>query len=177
MKEKKARIEDALHATRAAVEEGIVAGGGVALVRCIGAMDKVKCSGDEAVGRDIVKKALSEPLKMIADNAGAEGAVVLQKVEQKTGAFGYNADTDSYGDLIKDGVVDPAKVTRSALQNGASVACLLLTSDCLITSKPSDDDGPAGMPPGGPGGMPGGMGGMGGGMPGMGGMGGMGGMM
>ncbi len=180
MKEKKARIEDALHATRAAVEEGIVAGGGVALVRCIPAIAKVRCSGDEAIGRDIVKRALSEPLKMIADNAGAEGAVVLQKVEQGKGAFGYNADTDEYTDLIKDGVVDPAKVTRSALQNGASVACLLLTADCLITSKPSDDEGGPPMP----GGMPGGMGGMGGGMPGMGGMGGgmpgmggMGGMM
>ena len=179
MKEKKARIEDALHATRAAVEEGIVAGGGVALVRCAPAIDKVETRGDEAVGRDIVKRALCEPLRTIAENAGAEGAVVLQKIQQGKGAFGYNADTDTYGDLIKDGVVDPAKVTRSALQNGASVACLLLSSDCLITAKPSDDAGPA-MPPGGmgggmPGGM-GGMGGMGGGMPGMGGMGGMGGM-
>ncbi|MCK4839170.1 MAG: chaperonin GroEL, partial [Desulfobulbaceae bacterium] len=158
------------------VEEGIVAGGGVALVRCVPAIDKVRTSGDEAVGRDIVKNALCEPLKMIADNAGAEGAVVLRKVEQEKGAFGYNADTDSYGDLIKDGVVDPAKVTRSALQNGASVACLLLTADCLVASKPKEDEGPP--MPGGPGGMgggmPGGMGGMGG-MPG--GMGGMGGMM
>ncbi len=176
MKEKKARIEDALHATRAAVEEGIVAGGGVALVRCVSAVDKVRTSGDEAIGRDIVKRALCEPLKVIADNSGAEGAVVLGKVEQGKGAFGYNADKDSYGDLIKEGIVDPAKVTRSALQNGASVACLLLTADCLVASKPKEDEGPP--MPGGPGGMPGGMGGMPGGMGGMpGGMGGMPGMM
>ena len=175
MKEKKARIEDALHATRAAVEEGIVPGGGVALVRCAKAVDTIKVSGDEAVGRDIVKKSLSEPLKQIANNAGAEGAVVLQKVEKEKGSFGYNAEKDTYGDLIKDGVVDPAKVTRCALQNAASVAALLLTTDCLIASKPTDEDDAPAMPPGG--GMGGGMGGMGGGMPGMGGMGGMPGMM
>jgi len=170
MKEKKARIEDALHATRAAVEEGIVAGGGVALVRCAKAVDGVKVSGDEAIGRDIIKKSLAEPLKQIANNAGAEGAVVLQKVELGKGTFGYNADTDSYGDLIKDGVVDPAKVTRCALQNAASVASLLLTTDCLIASKPKDEEDAPAMPPGGMGGGMGGMGGMGGGMGGMPGM-------
>ncbi|NIA06672.1 MAG: chaperonin GroEL, partial [Actinobacteria bacterium] len=161
MKEKKARIEDALHATRAAVEEGIVPGGGVALVRCAKAVDDIKVSGDEAIGRDIIKRSLSEPLKQIANNAGAEGAVVLQKVEQEKGNFGYNADTDSYGDLIKDGVVDPAKVTRCALQNAASVASLLLTTDCLIASKPQDEEAAPAMPPGGMGGGMGGMGGMG----------------
>ena len=139
MKEKKARIEDALHATRAAIEEGIVPGGGVALVRAINALDNVKAKGDEKVGVEIVRKALSAPLKQIATNAGQEGGVVLAKVSAKTGAFGYNADTNEFGDLIKDGVIDPAKVVRSALQNGSSVARLLLSTDCIITEKPSED--------------------------------------
>ena len=174
MKEKKARIEDALHATRAAIEEGIVAGGGVALVRCIDAVKKLKLDGDEATGADIVVKALRVPCYCIADNAGAVGNLVVNKVAQGKGGFGYNADKDTYEDLIEAGVIDPVKVTRIALQNAASVAGLLLTTDCIVTEQPSAED-PAAAMGGGMGG--GGMGGMGGGMPGMGGMGGMGGMM
>ncbi|MEX0719303.1 MAG: chaperonin GroEL [Balneolaceae bacterium] len=168
MKEKKARVEDALHATRAAVEEGIVPGGGVAFLRTIKALDKLKAdSADEKVGFQIVRRALEAPLRTIADNAGVEGAIVVQKVLDGKDAYGYNARTEVYEDLIKAGVIDPTKVTRTALQNAASVAGLMLTTEAVVTEKPSkgdDDDGPAG------GGMPGGMGG---GMPGMGGMGGM----
>jgi chaperonin GroEL len=163
MKEKKARIEDALHATRAAIEEGIVAGGGVALVRCIDAVKKLKLDGDEATGAQIVAHALRMPCFCIADNAGAVGNIVVNKVAQGKGGFGYNADKDTYEDLIEAGVIDPVKVTRIALQNAASVAGLLLTTDCVVTEQPKDEE-PAGMPGGG-------MGGMGGGMPGMGGMG------
>lgn len=171
MKEKKARIEDALHATRAAIEEGVVPGGGVALIRCLDVIDKLKLSGDEKTGADIIKKALTMPCHCIAENAGAIGNLVVSKVSEGKGGFGYNANTDTYEDLVESGVIDPAKVVRSALQNSASIAGLLLTTDCLVTEKPKDkDDAAAGM-----GGMPGGMGGMGGGM-GMGGMGGMGGM-
>ncbi len=170
MKEKKARIEDALHATRAAIDEGIVPGGGVALIRCIDAVDKLKLKGDEKTGADIVKHALSKPCFWIAENAGATGNLVVSKIAEGKGGFGYNAATDTYEDLVAAGVVDPAKVTRIALQNAASIAGLLLTTDCLVTEKPQDkDDMPAGgggMPGGGMGGMPG-MGGMGG-MPGMG---------
>ena len=169
MKEKKARIEDALHATRAAIEEGIVPGGGVALVRCIEAVKKLKLEGDEKTGAQIVANALKMPCYFIAVNAGQVGNIVVNKVAEGKDGFGYNADKDKYGDLVAAGVIDPVKVTRIALQNSASVAGLLLTTDCVITEKPSDDDA-AGMD-----GM-GGMGGMGGGMPGMGGMGGMGGM-
>ncbi len=140
LKEKKARIEDALHATRAAIQEGIVPGGGVALVRCIPALDKVKAKGDEKTGVEIVRKALSAPLRQIAANAGKEGGVVLAKIQAKTGSFGYNADTDEYTDLVKDGVLDPAKVVRTALQNGSSVARVLLSTDCIVTEKPKDDD-------------------------------------
>ncbi len=173
MKEKKARIEDALHATRAAIEEGIVPGGGVALVRCIDAVKALKLKGDEKTGAEIVAKALAMPCYYIADNAGAVGNLVVNKVSEGKGGFGYNADKDKYEDLIAAGVIDPVKVTRIALQNSASVAGLLLTTDCVITDKPSDDAGMGGgMPPGMGGGMPGGMGGMGG-MDGMGGMGGM----
>ena len=175
MKEKKARIEDALHATRAAIEEGIVPGGGVALIRCIEAVKKLKLKGDEQTGANIIMKALKMPCYTIADNAGAVANLVVNKVAQGTDCFGYNADTDTYEDLVEAGVIDPVKVTRIALQNAASVAGLLLTSDCLVTEKPSDE--PAGMPGGGMGGGMPGMGGMGGGMPGMGGMGGMPGMM
>ncbi len=173
MKEKKARIEDALHATRAAIEEGIVAGGGVALIRCIDAVKKVKLTGDEQTGVDIVADALKKPAYFIALNAGAVPNLVVNKIAQGKAGFGYNADTDKFEDLIAAGVIDPVKVTRIALQNAASVAGLLMTADCLITEAPKDDDAPAGMPPGMGGGMPG-MGGMGG-MPG--GMGGMPGMM
>jgi chaperonin GroEL len=159
MKEKKARIEDALHATRAAIEEGIVAGGGVALVRCIDTVKKLKLTGDEATGAAIVANALRMPCYYIADNAGAVGTIVVNKVAQGKGGFGYNADKDTYEDLIESGVIDPVKVTRIALQNAASVAGLLLTTDCIVTEKPKEE--------GAAGGMPGGMGGMGGGMGGM----------
>jgi chaperonin GroEL len=163
MKEKKDRVEDALHATRAAVEEGIVPGGGVALLRTLGTLDKLKGDNeDETVGFQIVRKALEAPLRTISNNAGVEGAIVVQKVLEGKGAFGYNARTEVYEDLIKAGVIDPTKVTRAALQNAASVAGLLLTTEAVISDKPSDDDDGGGMP-----------GGMGGGMPGMGGMGGM----
>lgn len=169
MKEKKARVEDALHATRAAVEEGIVAGGGVALIRAQKALEGLKGENpDQEVGFKIIRRALEEPLRIIASNAGAEGSIVVQKVKEGKGAFGFNARTEKYEDLIKAGVIDPTKVTRTALQNAASVAGLMLTTEAIVSDKPSkgedDDDGPAG------GGMPGGMGG---GMPGMGGMGGM----
>ncbi|SMO70803.1 chaperonin GroEL [Fodinibius sediminis] len=170
MKEKKARVEDALHATRAAVEEGIVAGGGVALLRAQKALDELKGENpDQEVGFDIVRRALEAPLRSIANNAGSEGSIVVQKVKEGEGAFGFNARTDTYEDLIKAGVIDPTKVTRTALENAASVAGLMLTTEALISDKPSkgddDDDGPAaggGMPGGMGGGMPGGMGGMGG---------------
>ena len=180
MKEKKARVEDALHATRAAVEEGIVAGGGVALVRAAKALGKIKAEGDVAVGVEIVRRSLYVPLQTIADNAGLEGVVVARKIEQsKDAAFGYDAEKEQYGDMFDAGVIDPAKVTRTALQNAVSVASILLTSGCMVADLPEPKAAPAG-PPGGPGGMGGGMGGMGGGMPGMGGgmpgMGGMGGM-
>jgi len=171
MKEKKARIEDALHATRAAIEEGVVPGGGVALIRCIDAIDKLKLKDDEKTGAEIVKKALSVPCYWIAENAGVTGNIVVSKVAEGKDGFGYNAATDKYEDLSATGVIDPAKVTRIALQNAISIAGLLLTTDCLVTEKPKDkEDMPAGMPPGGMGGGGMGMGGMPGGMGGMGGM-------
>ena len=155
MKEKKARVEDALHATRAAVEEGIVPGGGVALLRAVPALSKLKVSEhDEQIGIDIVRKALEEPTRIIAQNAGAEGSIVVAKIhESKERNFGYNAATDSYEDLVEAGVIDPTKVTRSALQNAASVASLLLTTECVVVEKPEEEKAPA-MPGGG------GMGGM-----------------
>ena len=139
MKEKKARVEDALHATRAAVEEGIVAGGGVALRRTIPAIDKLKLEGDEQIGVDIVRNAVEAPLRALASNAGVEGAVVVQEVLSKKGTIGYDVAADKYTDLIKAGVVDPAKVTRSALQNASSIAALLLTTECLITDVPEEE--------------------------------------
>jgi chaperonin GroEL len=159
MKEKKARVEDALHATRAAVEEGIVPGGGVALIRAIDAVAAVKVKGEQVFGVNIIKRALEEPLRQIVTNAGQEGAVVLNEVKNNKGAYGYDAAEDEYTDLVKAGIIDPTKVVRSALQNAASVAGLMLTTEACIADKPSKD---AGMP---------------GGMPDMGGMGGMGGMM
>jgi chaperonin GroEL len=154
MKEKKARVEDALHATRAAVEEGVVAGGGVALVRAQAALDRVKGTADEKIGVDIVRKALEEPLRMIAQNAGAEGSIVLAKVkESKAQNFGYNAQTDTYEDLVASGVIDPTKVTRTALQNAASIAGLLLTTECVVVEKKEEKSAPAGPPGGGMGGM------------------------
>jgi len=156
MKEKKMRVEDALHATRAAVEEGIVAGGGVALIRCISAIEAVKTTNeDEAIGVGIVKRAVEAPLRSLAANAGEEGSVIVDKVKKAKGNEGYNVATGAYEDLVKAGVVDPKKVTRSALQNAASIAGLLLTTECLITDLPEKDK-PA---PGG-GGHGGGMGGM-----------------
>ena len=139
MKEKKARVEDALHATRAAVEEGIVPGGGTALLRCSGAIDKVKLDGDEQIGVDIVRKAVESPLRSLAANAGLEGAVIVNEVQGKKGNNGFDVSTEKYTDLIKAGVVDPAKVTRSALQNASSIAALLLTTECLITDVPEEE--------------------------------------
>jgi chaperonin GroEL len=152
LKEKKARVEDALNATRAAVEEGIVPGGGVAYIRCIPALEKLALDGDQQVGVSIVKKALEEPLKMIAQNAGAEGNIVVEKVKDKKGSFGFNAATDDYEDLVKAGVIDPKKVTRFALQNAASVASLMLTTQCMVADKPKKESGMPPMPPGGMGG-------------------------
>ena len=160
MKEKKARVEDALHATRAAVEEGIVPGGGVALLRTVSAVDALKAdNADEKVEFDIIRRAVEAPLRTISNNAGVEGAIVVQKVYEGEGAFGYNARTEVYEDLVAAGVIDPTKVTRTALQNAASVAGLLLTTEAVISEKPEEKA--AAMPP----------------MPDMGGMGGMGGMM
>lgn len=158
MKEKKARVEDALNATRAAVEEGIVPGGGVALLRCIPAVDKVrdKVKGAEKFGCDIIKRALEEPLRQIAYNAGAEGSVIVEKVKDMKATEGYNAESGNFEDLLKAGVIDPTKVTRFAIQNAASVAGLLLTTECMVAEKPKEEKaGGAGMPD-----MGGGMGGM-----------------
>ena len=153
MKEKKARVEDALHATRAAVEEGIVPGGGVALVRAQRALKSMKLDAEEQIGVDIIRRAIEEPLRMIVQNAGGEGSIVIEKVrESKADSFGYNALTDTYEDLVQAGVIDPTKVTRSALQNAASIASLLLTTEALIVEK--KEDRPAAAAPGG------GMGGM-----------------
>jgi chaperonin GroEL len=162
MKEKKARVEDALHATRAAVEEGIVAGGGVALIRCIPAIEAVKgANDDEQIGVDIIKRAVEGPLRSLAANAGVEGSLIVQEVKKRKGNEGYNVATGDYEDLVKAGVVDPKKVTRSALQNAASIAGLLLTTECLITDAPEKEKTPAGGGGHGGGGM-GDMGGMGG---------------
>jgi len=144
LKERKARIEDALHATRAAIEEGIVPGGGVALVRCADAIDELKLKGDEKTGAQIVRESLSAPLRQIAANAGHNPGVVLHKVLGKSGAFGFNADTGEFTDLMKDGVIDPTKVARCALENASSVARVLLSTDVCIAEKPADDDEPAG---------------------------------
>ncbi len=149
MKEKKARVEDALHATRAAVEEGIVPGGGVALIRALSALDKVKVSGDEErVGVKIVRRALEDPCRWIANNAGWEGSIVLDKIKNNKGSFGFNAATEEFEDLMKAGIVDPTKVVRTALQNAASVAGLLLTTEAMVAEKPEDKKAPA-MPGGG----------------------------
>ncbi len=152
MKEKKARVEDALNATRAAVEEGIVPGGGVAYLRCLPSLANVDFGGDEQLGLKIVKRCLEEPARQIAANAGEEGSVVVQKVKEQTGAFGFNAETGQFEDLIAAGVIDPTKVTRTALLNAASVSALMLTTECMIAELPKEDKGgPAmgGMPPGG----------------------------
>ena len=149
MKEKKARVEDAMHATKAAVEEGIVPGGGVALVRCIPALQKLKADGDEQIGINIVKRALEEPLRLIVANAGHEGAVVVEKVKSNPNAnYGFNAESESFGDLVDEGVIDPTKVARTALQNAASIASLLLTTEALVSEYPDEDKKPAGPPAG-----------------------------
>jgi chaperonin GroEL len=150
MKEKKARVEDALHATRAAVEEGIVPGGGVALLRAQRALDGLEealAEEAERAGVRIVRRAIEEPLRWIAGNAGIEGSIVVQKVKQGRGAFGFNAATEVYEDLIEGGVIDPTKVVRAALQNAASVASLLLTAEALIAEKPGKGKGGAGPMP------------------------------
>jgi chaperonin GroEL len=152
MKEKKARVEDALHATRAAVEEGVVPGGGVALLRCLAAMDTAKpANEDERIGVEIVKRAIEYPTRVLAENAGVEGSVVVQEVKKRKGNEGYNVSTGVYEDLVKAGVVDPKKVTRTALQNAASIAGLLLTTECLVTEIPAEEK--SGSTPGGQGGM------------------------
>ncbi|MCM2270551.1 MAG: chaperonin GroEL [Thermoanaerobaculia bacterium] len=157
MKERKARVEDAMHATKAAVEEGIVAGGGVALLRAIDAVDKIKAEGDIAVGVKIVRRALEEPCRQIAQNAGEEGSVIVRQMMTEKGNVGYNAATNKFEDLVKAGVIDPAKVTKTALINASSIAGLMLTTEAMVSEIKEKDKG-------GPGGMPGGMGGMGGGM-------------
>src|SRR4029078_13375275 len=148
MKEKKARVEDALHATKAAVEEGIVAGGGVAFIRAQKELDSLKLEGDEAVGMAIIRRAIEEPLRTLADNAGQEGALIVQEVKARKGNEGYNVATQKYEDLVKAGVVDPTKVPRSALQNPASISGLLLTTEAVVTELPEKEKAPA-MPPGG----------------------------
>jgi chaperonin GroEL len=149
MKEKKARVEDALHATRAAVEEGVIPGGGVALLRSIPALSAMKAEGDEQIGINIVRRALEAPIRFIAENAGVEGSVVVDKVKHEKGAFGYNAQTDVYEDLMKAGVIDPTKVARTALENAASISALMLTTEAVITDKPEKEKSGPQMPPGG----------------------------
>jgi chaperonin GroEL len=154
MKEKKARVEDAMHATKAAVEEGIVPGGGVALIRAAKALDGLKLDHDQQVGADIVRRAIESPVRWIAQNAGVEGSIVVQKVkEAKDVAFGYNAATDEYEDLVKAGVIDPTKVVRSALQNASSIAALLLTTEAMVSEIPEDKKDAPAAPGGGMGGM------------------------
>jgi chaperonin GroEL len=143
MKEKKARVEDALHATRAVVEEGVVAGGGVAYLRAQKALDSIKLEGDEAVGAEIVRRALEFPTRQLADNAGQEGAVIVQEVKKRSGNEGFNVATGKYEDLVKAGVVDPTKVTRTALQNAASISALMLTTEALVTEMPEKEKTPA----------------------------------
>ena len=158
LKEKKHRVEDALSATKAAVEEGIVAGGGTVLVNTIPALENIKLEGDQQIGIDIIKKALEAPTKQIAQNAGYEGSVIVEKLKSKEKGIGFNALTGEFTDMINAGIVDPAKVTRSALQNAASIGGMILTTECLVTDKPEEKKDMPAMPPGG--GMPGGMGGM-----------------
>lgn len=154
MKEKKARVEDALHATRAAVEEGIVPGGGIAFLRSISCLDDLKLTGDRAVGVNIIRRALEEPIRQIVDNTGFESSVVVSKVMEGKDAYGFNAATEKYEDLLEAGVLDPTKVTRCALENASSVSALLLMTDALITEKPEENPPAApAMPPGGMGGM------------------------
>jgi len=154
-------VEDALHATRAAVEEGIVPGGGVALLRASAVLEKLRLKGDEQIGAEIVRRALEEPVRQIVQNAGEEGSVIVQRIREEKGAFGYNADSGEFEDLLAAGIIDPKKVTRNALENASSIAALLITTEAVITEIPEEEKAQAGMPGGMP---PGGMGGMGGGM-------------
>ena len=152
MKEKKARVEDALHATRAAVEEGVVPGGGVALIRASAVLEGLRGGEEEKSGINIVKRAVEDPARWIASNAGWEGSVVVDKIRSNKGPFGFNAATEEFEDLMKAGIIDPTKVVRSALQNAASVASLLLTTECMVADKPEEKGagaGAPGMPPGG----------------------------
>ena len=151
MKEKKARVEDALHATRAAVEEGVVPGGGVALIRASSVLENLGASEDEKIGIGIIRKTLEDPARWIASNAGWEGSIVVDKIRTSKGSFGFNAASEEFEDLMKAGIIDPTKVVRSALQNAASVAGLLLTTECIVAEKPSEKGSGAGMgmPPGG----------------------------
>ncbi len=151
MKEKKARVEDALHATRAAVEEGVVAGGGVALVRTLPALEKLQLDGEQQLGINMIKRALEEPLRWIAQNTGYDGSIVVEKVKNEKGNFGFNAQTETYEDMVAAGIIDPTKVVRCAIQNASSVASLLVTTEALIAEKPKKESGPA-MPPMPPGG-------------------------
>ena len=160
MKEKKARVEDALHATRAAVEEGIVPGGGVALLRCINVVGGMKLEGDEMTGANIIKRVLEEPARQIVENAGLEGSVVVQRIKEEKTHVGYDAQADKYADMIHAGIIDPTKVTRTALQNAASIASLMITTEVMVTDLPEEDKPAPAMPGGMPGGMGGGMGGM-----------------
>jgi chaperonin GroEL len=154
MKEKKARVEDAMHATKAAVEEGIVPGGGVALVRTLPALDALKLQGDQQIGANIIRRAIEEPLRWIASNAGVEGSIVVEKVKGMKEHEGFNAQTDTYEDLVKAGVIDPTKVVRTALQNASSIASLLLTTEALVAEIPEKKEpAPAAGGPGGMGGM------------------------
>jgi chaperonin GroEL len=148
MKEKKARVEDALNATRAAVEEGIIPGGGVAYIRCIPALDKTQLSGEEQFGLNIVRRALEEPLRQIAANAGMEGSIVVEKVKEGKDAFGFDAEKLEFADMYNAGIIDPTKVARFALQNAASVASLLLTTEAMVAEKPKKKAAPGpSMPP------------------------------
>lgn len=151
MKEKKARVEDALHATRAAVEEGVVAGGGVALIRAASVLDSLKLESDEKIGLDIIRRACEEPLRLIASNAGKEASVIANEVKKNKGAYGYNAFSDTFEDLIKAGVIDPTKVTRTAIENAVSIASLILTTECIISEKPETKEKAAAGAPGMPG--------------------------
>jgi len=152
MKEKKARVEDALHATRAAVEEGVVPGGGVAYLRVIAALDKMKLNGEQQLGINLIKRALEEPIRWIANNAGQDGSIVVEKVKNGKGAFGFNAATEVFEDLVEAGVIDPTKVARCAIQNAASVASLMITTEAIVAEKPKEKPAYPPMPSGGMGG-------------------------
>lgn len=149
MKEKKARVEDALHATRAAVEEGIIPGGGVALLRALPALEKLKLEGDEQVGANIVKRALEEPIRQLVENAGLEGSIIVEKVKEEKSNVGFNVEKLEFTDMFAAGVIDPVKVTRTALENASSISALLITTECVVVEKPEKEEKTP-TPPGGP---------------------------